>query len=93
MALPGHLPDQMSSYVSFGQFLTAAGALVSLGSCIVDRSHQCGSSSSLQITAYCVSRIIHNLYFHPLSKYPGPKIAAISDIWWGYARYSSHQAL
>ncbi|KAI0808883.1 cytochrome P450 [Xylaria sp. FL0064] len=29
-----------------------------------------------------VSRLIYNLKFHPLSKYPGPKIAAVSNIWW-----------
>ncbi|KAK7994640.1 hypothetical protein PG991_016228 [Apiospora marii] len=29
-------------------------------------------------------RSIWRLYFHPLSKYPGPRIAAISDIWLAY---------
>ncbi|KAI0434881.1 cytochrome P450 [Xylaria sp. FL1042] len=29
-----------------------------------------------------VSRLIYDLKFHPLSKYPGPKIAAVSNIWW-----------
>ncbi|KAI3325966.1 cytochrome P450 [Xylariaceae sp. AK1471] len=27
-------------------------------------------------------QLIYNLKFHPLSKYPGPKIAAVSNIWW-----------
>ncbi|KAI1119881.1 cytochrome P450 [Nemania abortiva] len=29
-----------------------------------------------------ISQIVYNLKFHPLSKYPGPKIAAVSNIWW-----------
>ncbi|RYP69623.1 hypothetical protein DL769_005243 [Monosporascus sp. CRB-8-3] len=34
---------------------------------------------------FCLTvRSIWRIYFHPLSKYPGPKIAAISDIWYAY---------
>ncbi|KAI0547645.1 cytochrome P450 [Xylaria curta] len=29
-----------------------------------------------------VSQLIYDLKFHPLCKYPGPKIAAVSNIWW-----------
>ncbi|KAI1422851.1 cytochrome P450 [Xylaria sp. FL1777] len=32
--------------------------------------------------AVLVSQLVYNLKFHPLSKYPGPKIAAVSNIWW-----------
>ncbi|KAI1661697.1 cytochrome P450 [Daldinia decipiens] len=31
-----------------------------------------------------ILRSIYRVYFHPLSKYPGPKIAAISDVWYAY---------
>ncbi|KAK3988256.1 cytochrome P450 [Cladorrhinum sp. PSN332] len=34
--------------------------------------------------AYCVSRCIYLLWFHPLAKYPGPRIAAVSNVWYGY---------
>ncbi|KAI1318718.1 cytochrome P450 [Xylariaceae sp. FL0255] len=29
-----------------------------------------------------IAQAIYNLRFHPLAKYPGPKIAAVSNIWW-----------
>ncbi|TGJ81696.1 hypothetical protein E0Z10_g7076 [Xylaria hypoxylon] len=29
-----------------------------------------------------ISLDIYNLKFHPLAKYPGPRIAAVSNIWW-----------
>ncbi|KAK2008690.1 cytochrome P450 monooxygenase-like protein, partial [Colletotrichum eremochloae] len=34
---------------------------------------------------FFLARSIYRLYFHPLSKYPGPKIAAVSYIWRAYA--------
>ncbi|KAI0450753.1 cytochrome P450 [Xylaria acuta] len=37
----------------------------------------------LAIAVY-VSQFVYNLKFHPLSKYPGPKIAAVSNIWWAF---------
>ncbi|KAG8161450.1 hypothetical protein KVR01_008437 [Diaporthe batatas] len=37
------------------------------------------------MVAYWVGRSIYNVNLHPLSKYPGPRLAAISDLWWAYA--------
>jgi hypothetical protein len=34
-----------------------------------------------QSTVYVVQRIIYNLYFHPLAKYPGPLLARCSQLW------------
>jgi cytochrome P450 len=34
----------------------------------------------------CV-KIIYNLYFHPLSSYPGPKLWAISRLPWNYVNF------
>ncbi|KAK8118405.1 uncharacterized protein PG998_003031 [Apiospora kogelbergensis] len=39
-----------------------------------------------QAIAYFLARVIYNLKFHPLSNYPGPRLAAITDIWWAYIR-------
>ncbi|KAF4948832.1 hypothetical protein FSARC_13638 [Fusarium sarcochroum] len=40
---------------------------------------------------YCVVLAVYNLYLHPLSKYPGPKLASISNLWyvkaWMSGRY------
>ncbi|KAF2967357.1 hypothetical protein GQX73_g6227 [Xylaria multiplex] len=37
---------------------------------------------ALSIIIYYAVQSIHLLFFHPLAKYPGPKFAAISDLWW-----------
>ncbi|KAI9154961.1 Cytochrome P450 monooxygenase BOA3 [Paramyrothecium foliicola] len=33
---------------------------------------------------YATCKCIYNLYFHPASKYPGPRLAAISNAWYAY---------
>ncbi|ORY09318.1 hypothetical protein BCR34DRAFT_589422 [Clohesyomyces aquaticus] len=40
------------------------------------------------IIAYYSARVIYNLHFHPLSKYPGPRLVAATDLWWAYASTS-----
>ncbi|KAI9927012.1 hypothetical protein MW887_003393 [Aspergillus wentii] len=36
------------------------------------------------IVVYAFTRCIYLFWFHPLAKFPGPKIAAISNVWYGY---------
>ncbi|XXG93812.1 hypothetical protein Hte_000061 [Hypoxylon texense] len=36
------------------------------------------------VVAYVGARCIYLLHFHPLSKFPGPKLAAVSNVWYAY---------
>ncbi|KAI0379537.1 cytochrome P450 [Hypomontagnella monticulosa] len=40
--------------------------------------------SSTKITIYTSLRYIYLSYFHPASRFPGPKLAAISNLWYAY---------
>ncbi|KAI0438331.1 cytochrome P450 monooxygenase-like protein [Xylaria telfairii] len=39
-------------------------------------------AAALSIIIYYTVQTVYLLFFHPLAKYPGPKLAAISDLWW-----------
>ncbi|CAG8951937.1 hypothetical protein HYFRA_00005743 [Hymenoscyphus fraxineus] len=36
------------------------------------------------LTFYAFIRCIYLLYFHPASKFPGPRLAAVSNVWFAY---------
>ncbi|KAI0015351.1 cytochrome P450 [Xylariomycetidae sp. FL0641] len=36
------------------------------------------------VSLYATCRCFYNVYFHPAAKYPGPKLAAISNVWYAY---------
>ncbi|MCJ1262480.1 hypothetical protein MMC22_002350 [Lobaria immixta] len=40
--------------------------------------------AAISVVAYGLMRCIYLLWFHPLAKFPGPRIAAISNVWYGY---------
>lgn len=42
-----------------------------------------------RILIYWVARSKYNLKFRPLSRFPGPRLAAVSNLWWAYARWES----
>ncbi|KAH9023771.1 putative P450 monooxygenase [Lactarius pseudohatsudake] len=45
------------------------------------------------ILTFSVWRILYNLYFHPLSHFPGPKIAACSRLWLAYREVIKGESL
>ncbi|KAK8068348.1 hypothetical protein PG996_007460 [Apiospora saccharicola] len=36
------------------------------------------------VVLYATLRYVYNVYFHPASRFPGPRIAAVSNIWYAY---------
>ncbi|KAI1747079.1 cytochrome P450 monooxygenase-like protein [Xylaria castorea] len=40
---------------------------------------------ALSIILYYTAQAVYLLFFHPLAKYPGPKLAAVSELWWVWA--------
>ena len=49
------------------------------------------STSLLALIAYAVGTIVYNLYFHPLSKYPGPLSLKISKFVGMYYAFDGKQ--
>lgn len=40
-----------------------------------------GPAMVISIIVWTLGRVVYNLYFHPLAKYPGPRMAAATE-WW-----------
>jgi hypothetical protein len=36
------------------------------------------------LVVYSIGRALYNVFFHPLAKFPGPRLAAVSRIWLWY---------
>lgn len=51
---------------------------------IPPQSHQIAWTLISAVLLYRVGIIIHRLYFHKLSKFPGPKLAAASTLYRAY---------
>ena len=45
------------------------------------------------VTLCVVVQAIYNIYFHPLSKFPGPKLAAASSWWLVYLEVIKEKSL
>ncbi|CAJ2510912.1 Uu.00g065370.m01.CDS01 [Anthostomella pinea] len=84
LAMPGHVWGLVSSSVSVSQLVAAITASVSVAINPVPHIES-RLISVVQVIAYCIARAVYNLSFHPLTKYPGPKLAAVTDLWWAYA--------
>ena len=44
------------------------------------------------IVAYFVYHVVHNAFFHPLSKFPGPPIAGLTRYWKAYIECIAQQS-
>jgi hypothetical protein len=42
------------------------------------------SITAVGLLSYAFVRVIHNVYFHPLSRFPGPRGAACTKWWLAY---------
>lgn len=45
------------------------------------------------ILTFSAFRILYNLYLHPLSHFPGPKLAACSRLWLAYRELIKRESL
>ncbi|KAL8776200.1 MAG: hypothetical protein Q9194_003302 [Teloschistes cf. exilis] len=49
------------------------------------------SQSAKLVLVWLISTVVKGLYFHPLSKFPGPRIAALSNIHYSWSYLSGRQ--
>ena len=46
-----------------------------------------------KVVSYWSITFVYRLFFHPYAKYPGPKIAAISELWYAYHWYVTESTM
>jgi hypothetical protein len=51
------------------------------------------AAALVAILTFAIWRIIYNLYFHPLSRFPGPRLAACSRLWLAYRELIKRESL
>lgn len=44
-----------------------------------------------QVTIYVLAKCAHLLFFHPLAKYPGPRLAAVTQLWQIWLSFTGRQ--
>jgi hypothetical protein len=51
------------------------------------------TAALVAILTLAIWRIIYNLHFHPLSRFPGPRLAACSRLWLAYRELIKRESL
>jgi len=53
-----------------------------------NRTHVAVAVAAISIIPFAIN-IIYNAFFHPLAKFPGPRLAAVT-VWWQYSNELQH---
>ncbi|KAI9154895.1 putative isotrichodermin c-15 hydroxylase protein [Paramyrothecium foliicola] len=63
---------------------TALAALLTLHETHLHTVHSIIAITIGGVSAYAALRCFYLLYFHPLARFPGPTVAAVSNVWYAY---------
>ena len=77
-----HGPHNFQDFPKYATEVTGLPLITLILLSVVSRSHTSlgVSAEQVQIIVYPITKAIYNLYFHPLSKFPGPVFAGVTKL-------------